>query len=51
MHVVTEKHLNQAAEQYPDAANEIAAWRKIVRAARWRNFVEVQQVLTRMPMT
>ncbi|MGO9272074.1 MAG: type II toxin-antitoxin system HigB family toxin [Terriglobia bacterium] len=44
MHVVTEKHLNRAAEQYPDAAKEIAAWRQIVKAARWRNFVEVQQV-------
>ncbi len=45
MHVVTEKHLNQAAEQYPDAAKEIAAWSKIVKAARWRSFVEVQQIL------
>jgi len=44
MHVVTEKHLNQAAEEYPDAAKEIAAWRKIVKTARWRNFVEVRQV-------
>ena len=44
MHVVTEKHLNRAMEQYPDAAKEIAAWRKIAKAARWRNFVEVRQV-------
>jgi mRNA interferase HigB len=44
MHVVTEKHLNRAAEQYPDAAKEIMAWRKIAKAARWRNFVEVRQV-------
>lgn len=44
MHIITEKHLNQAAAQYPDAAKEIAAWRKIVKAARWRNFVEVRQV-------
>lgn len=43
MHIVTVKHMSQAAEQYPDAAKEIAAWRKIVRAARWRNFLEVQQ--------
>jgi mRNA interferase HigB len=44
MHVVTEKHLNRAMEQYPDAAKEIAAWRKIAKAARWRNFVEVRRV-------
>jgi mRNA interferase HigB len=44
MHVVTEKHLNRAIEQYPDAAKQIMAWRKIAKAARWRNFVEVRQV-------
>jgi mRNA interferase HigB len=44
MHIITEKHLNRAAEQYPDSAKEIAAERKIVRAARWRNLVEVRQV-------
>ena len=44
MHIITEKHLTRAAEQYPDAAKEIAAWRKIVKAARWRNFIEVRQV-------
>jgi len=44
MHIITEKHLNRAAENYPDAAKEIAAWRKIVKSARWRNFVEVRQL-------
>jgi mRNA interferase HigB len=44
MHVVTEKHLKEAAEQFPDAAREIAAWWKIAKAARWRNFIEVRQV-------
>ena len=44
MHVVTEKHLNRAMKQYPDAAKQIMAWRKIAKAARWRNFVEVRQV-------
>ena len=44
MHVVTEKHLNRAIEQYPDAAKQIMAWRIIAKAARWRNFVEVRQV-------
>jgi len=44
MHVVTEKHLNRAMKQYPDAARQIMAWRKIAKAARWRNFEEVRQV-------
>jgi mRNA interferase HigB len=44
MHVVTEKHLNGAMKRYPDAANEIMAWRKIAKAARWRQFEEVRQV-------
>ena len=44
MHIVTEKHLNRAAERYPDATREIAAWHKIVKAARWRNFAEVRHV-------
>jgi mRNA interferase HigB len=44
MHIITEKHLSRAAARYPDAAREIGAWRKIAKAARWRNFVEVRQV-------
>ncbi len=44
MHVVTEKHLNGAASKYPDAAKEVMAWRKIAKAARWRNFGEIRQV-------
>ena len=44
MHVVTEKHLNRAMKRYPDAAQEIMAWRTIAKAARWRNFVDVRQV-------
>jgi mRNA interferase HigB len=46
MHVVTKAHLNRAMEQFPDAANEIAAWYKVVKAARWRSFMEVRQVFT-----
>lgn len=44
MHVVTRKHLIAAAERYKDASKEIAAWYKIVSAARWRNLLDVQQV-------
>jgi mRNA interferase HigB len=44
MHVVTRKHLLDAEELFPDAANELQAWYKIVTTARWRNFMEVRQV-------
>jgi len=44
MNVVTRKHLIEAEEQYQDAAKEIRAWYKIANGARWRNFLEVQQV-------
>jgi mRNA interferase HigB len=44
MHVVTRKHLIDAEKRFPDAAKEIRAWYKIMRSARWRNFVEVRQV-------
>jgi mRNA interferase HigB len=43
MHVVTLKHLNEAAARYQDAAKEIAVWYKIVTQARWTSFVEVRQ--------
>jgi mRNA interferase HigB len=43
MHVVTLKHLNEASNAYREAADEIAAWYSIVKAARWATFVEVRQ--------
>jgi len=43
MHIVTEKNLSEAAKRYPDVADEIASWRKVVQDARWRSFVEVRQ--------
>ncbi len=44
VHIVTRKHLSQAMERYPDAANEIKAWLGIAEALRWRNFAEVRAV-------
>jgi len=44
MHVITRKHLIDAEKHFSDAANEIRAWYKVVRAATWRKFVEVRQV-------
>ena len=42
VHIVTLKHLHQAMEDYPDAANEIRAWVAIVKGARWHNMEEVR---------
>lgn len=44
VHIVTRRHLSDAATDYKDAANELRAWTAIVEAARWRNFSEVQAV-------
>jgi mRNA interferase HigB len=46
MHVVTPKHLVAAKGEHQDAANEIDAWYKVAKTARWRNFVEVRQAFT-----
>ena len=45
MHIVTKKHLSDAAAQYPDAAKEIWAWYKIVKASRWASFLDVRRVV------
>ena len=42
VHIVTRKHLNDAAKQYPDAANEIGAWAAIVKEVRWHKSLEVR---------
>lgn len=44
MHVVTRKHLVDAAERFPDAAKELRAWYKLVSGARWKSFLEVRQL-------
>jgi mRNA interferase HigB len=44
VHIVTRKHLNEAMETCPDAANEIKAWVGIVEAVRWHNLAEVRRV-------
>ena len=44
MHIITKKHLVDAATQYPDASKKLMAWHKVAKAARWQSFVEVRQV-------
>jgi len=44
VHIVTRKHLRQAMESYPDAANDFKAWTAIVEVDRWRDFQDVRSV-------
>lgn len=44
MHVVTLKHLSEAAGKYPDAAKEIGAWYEIVKVVRWTSFADVRKM-------
>jgi mRNA interferase HigB len=46
VYIVTRKHLNEARERFPDAAEEIEAWMEIVRAVRWHSFAEVRRYFT-----
>jgi mRNA interferase HigB len=46
VNIITEKHLKEVAETYKDAAGEIKAWKKIVKATRWRRFEEVKAIFT-----
>jgi mRNA interferase HigB len=43
MHVITKKRLQEAQAKFPDAANELAAWLKVVRSAVWWKFPELKQ--------
>ncbi|GGH04852.1 type II toxin-antitoxin system HigB family toxin [Silvibacterium dinghuense] len=44
MHLVTRRHLREAAARFPDAVSEIAAWSTIVASVRWHRFAEVREV-------
>jgi mRNA interferase HigB len=46
VYIVTRKHLNDAIQQYPDAAKEIKAWAAIVEVSRWHSFLEVRSLVT-----
>jgi mRNA interferase HigB len=45
MHLITVVALREAADDYRDASDEIAAWVKVVRAANWRSFVELKAAI------
>jgi mRNA interferase HigB len=41
--IIKEGFLVQAARAYPKAAGNLNAWRAVVRAAAWRNVVDVRR--------
>ena len=41
MVVITGRHIDKIVREFPDAAGELAAWVKNVRAARWQNLSEL----------
>ena len=43
MRIVKEAFLVQAAADYPKAASYREAWRKVVKAAKWRNLIDVRK--------
>ena len=43
MHRVTIKRLQKASEEFREAASGIGSWIKIVKFARWRDFVELRK--------
>lgn len=45
MQLITSKHLHRAALEYPDAAVELRAWARIIRAAHWKSFADVRQTI------
>ena len=42
VHIVTRKHLSEAMEHYPEAANEIKTWVRLIEAVRWHNFAKLR---------
>jgi mRNA interferase HigB len=44
VYIVTRRHLKEAIDRYPDAANEIKAWAAIVGGVRWQTFSEVRNL-------
>ena len=43
MRIIKEKFLVEMERKHPQAASHLETWRKIVKAATWRNLVEVRR--------
>jgi mRNA interferase HigB len=41
--IIKEAFLIRAAADYPKAASYLDAWRKVVRAAKWKNLIDVRR--------
>ena len=44
MRVITRKRLREFAKKYPDAADSLEKWYRLVREAKWQNLQDVRRV-------
>lgn len=44
MRIITCKRLREFAERYPDAAEPLRKWQRLVREAEWRSLQDVRRV-------
>ncbi len=44
MRIITRKRLRQFAQKYPNAANTLQSWERLLAEAEWQNLQEVRQV-------
>jgi mRNA interferase HigB len=42
MHVVTQKRIWEAQEQYPEAATALEGWYRLIKANRFENFAQLK---------
>jgi mRNA interferase HigB len=46
VHIVTYRHLSEAIQRFPDAADEIRVWTSIVESVRWHSYAEVRSMFS-----
>lgn len=42
MRIITEAKLREFCEEHPEATASMKEWKRIVRGAKWRNFVDLR---------
>src|SRR5438552_464220 len=42
MRIITRKRLRESARQFPDAAEPLRKWERVVREAKWHNLQDVR---------
>jgi mRNA interferase HigB len=50
VHIITTKRINQYAGQYPEAAQALFTWVKVVEKANWNNLNDLKAAYPRADM-